>query len=396
MMLNRKIHLLIPVILLIFSNCSKSEVNIPVKKEVIDGVVHLMNPELPLKGHITLEITKIRELNPYDTEEFGLGWIDFKRDSDGEVMLYYSTGSEVHRFSSENTYLGNLTRQGQGPGEFSDGQFLNPFYVNNQIYVTGGRKLSRFEKNGNLFDERKTGQNPMIFVDENRFFVLKSEGLGDGWNVKILLMNMTSETIENFNETIFFQKENVGRIEEKGGNAGYSHPWGIPDILYSFDSFNQRMFVCLNTEYKIYAKNLSGETEYVVERPYKKVNITEGDKKKILTSYFQREPDKWMVDSFPDTLVSIKNIKSLPNGYLAVYRVVGINKYEIDIFNPDGHYIYSASPLEDIALDVVKFYGFGFARIKTKDDGFMVYEEYAIQNLPEIFGNPRFGSGGIY
>jgi len=78
MMLNKRIHLFILVLLLVFSGCSQREPNIPVQKEVIDGIVHVKNPELPLKGHITLDIEKIRELNPYDTEEFGLGWIDFK------------------------------------------------------------------------------------------------------------------------------------------------------------------------------------------------------------------------------------------------------------------------------------------------------------------------------
>ncbi|MFC2161371.1 hypothetical protein ACFLRW_04400 [Acidobacteriota bacterium] len=378
-------HLLILMILLVFSGCSQRKPNIPVNKEIIDGIVHVKNPELPLNGHITLEIERIRELNPYDTEEFGLRWIDFKRNSDGEVMFYSSRGSEVHRFNSENTYLGNLTKQGQGPGEFLNNRFLNPFYVKNHIFVAGDFKLALFEKNGNLLHERKTGLYPRIFVDENRFFVEKSERKDNGRMNNIILISMDSETIENFQETIFFQRKNVGWIEKKGGNAGYTHPWGVPNILYTFDDFNRRILVCLNTEYKICVKNLSGETEYVVERPYNKVSITGGDKKKILTSFFQDEPEKWMIDSFPDNLVAIKNIKNLPNGFLAVYRVAGIDRYEIDIFNPDGHYIYSVSPLKEIALDEVKFNSYGFARIKTREDGFMVYEEYIVNNLPEIF-----------
>lgn len=182
----------------------------------------------------------------------------------------------------------------------------------------------------------------------------------------------------------FFQKENVGAIE-KPGVGGYTNPWGIPDILFTFDRFNQRMFVCLNTEYKVYAMNLSGETEYVIEKPYKKISITEGDKRDILTSFFQSEPENWQIDSFPDTLVAIKSIKSFPNGYLAVYKVSGINACDIDIFNSEGHYIYSVAPIENVDLDEVKFYSFGFARIKTKEDGFMIYEEYGIKNIPEIF-----------
>jgi len=382
--MNKKIHLFLLVIILVFSGCGKDRSNLKVKKEVVDGIVHLINPEEPMKGKILLEIEKIREIDPYETEEFGLRWIDFKRDTDGEVMLFEPTGSEIHRFDPDGGYLGNLIRQGQGPGEFLDGQFLNPSYVNHQLYVTGGMKLARFEKNGNLIDERKTGQYPRIFVDENRFFTRKTERRDADWTEKIVLINMGTNPMEDFKETLFFQGENVGAVQ-KPGFGGYTNPWGIPGILYAFSNSSQRAFLCLNSEYRIYVKKLSGETEFVIEKPYKNVPVTEGEKRDILASAWQREPGKWMIDSFPDNLVAIKNLKSLPNGYLAAYRVTGIESYEIDIFNPDGHFVYSVAPLESIDLDEVKFYGFGFARIKTKDDGFMIYEEYRIKNLPDIF-----------
>jgi hypothetical protein len=383
--MNKKWHRLLLVVLLVFSGCGKDESNLKVEREIVDGVLHLINPEEPLKGKTILEIEKIREIDPYKIDEFGLRWIDFKRDSDGELMFFNPNGSEIYRFGSDNGYLGKLTCEGQGPGEFTDFHFLNPFYMNQQLYVTGGFKLARFERNGDLIDERKIGQYPQVFVDESRFFIEKTERHDAGRTKRILMIDMDTNKEEDFQETEFFRGENVGWIEKTGGGAGYSNQWGIPNILYVFNSSSQRVFLCLNSEYKVYVKNLSGKTEYIIERPYKNVPVTEGDKRDILISAWKEEPPKWIVDTFPDHLVAIKSMKSLPNGYLAAYRVTGVESYEIDIFDPDGHYVYSVAPLESIDLDDVKFYGFGFARIKTKDDGFMIYEEYRIKNLPEIF-----------
>lgn len=382
--MNKVLSIVSLLILLLTFGCSGNDNDIKVQKEMIEGVLHLVNPEQPLNGSIILEIEKIREINPYEEENFGLRWMDYKRDKDGEVMFFNPNGSEVHRFNPDGKYLGNLIKQGQGPGEFSNFQFLNPFFVNNQLYITGALKLAKFEKSGDFINEIKIGQRPKVYIDENRFFIRKSEHRNIDWNVKISLIEIAPEGTEDFHETIFFQKENVGAIE-KPGVGGYTNPWGIPDILYSYDEYNQRLLICLNTDYKIYVKNLNSETEFVIEKPYKKISVTVEDKRNILSSFFQSEPEKWQVDSFPDTLVAIKNLKSLPGGYFAVYKVTGINKFEIDIFSPEGHYIYSVTPLENIDLDEVKFHSFGFARINTKDDGYMIYEEYKIKNLSEIF-----------
>jgi len=42
---------------------------------------------------------------------------------------------------------------------------------------------------------------------------------------------------------------------------------------------------------------------------------------------------------------------------------------------------------QGVSLDDVKFYGFGFATAETQEDEFLVYTEYNIKNLPDIFQN---------
>jgi hypothetical protein len=363
--------------------CSGNDIDKQVQQEMVDGTLHLMNPEQPLNGNITLEIEKIREINPYEEEIFGLRWINFKRDIDGEVMFFNPRGSEVHRFNSDGKYLGNLIRQGQGPGEFSNNQFLNPFFADNQIIVTGGHKVSIFRKDGSFVDESRIEEYPRLCVDSSRFIVQKREGRNPDWMVKILLLDLASEP----NEVPFYQASKVGVFLKPGGGGAYGNEWGTPDILYTYDNLNQRVYLCLNTEYKVLTKNLSGETLFVIQKPCERINVNYEEKKEILKEFLANELFNWTIDVFPDTLVAIKNIKILPNGYFALYRVTGVNAYEIDIFSPEGHYIYSVNPLDEIDLAEVKFSSSGFARIKTKEDGFMIYEEYRIKNLPEIFGN---------
>ena len=44
---------------------------------VIEGIRHIMNPEVPLKGTIELELEKQLEINPYVHEEIGMRGISF-------------------------------------------------------------------------------------------------------------------------------------------------------------------------------------------------------------------------------------------------------------------------------------------------------------------------------
>lgn len=63
------------------------------------------------------------------------------------------------------------------------------------------------------------------------------------------------------------------------------------------------------------------------------------------------------------------------------------NKFYYDVFDPEGKYTYVIKEPEGISLEQVQFYSDGFAKIETTEDGFQIYVEYKIKNLPEIFRN---------
>ncbi len=379
--MKKRIYLVLMISLFICCGSKEGKV----EKIMVDGVAHIMNPEKPLKGAILLDVEKTLEINPYIHEEVDLGGFYHVRDTDGEVILFNPDKTEAQRFNHNGEYLGSLVRKGQGPGEFPDLQMFWVYFMNGQIWASGALKMAKYDKNGQFLEEQKIGYRPSVFVDENTFFIEERSREEEGLVSRVTLVNLSLDKEKESSETDFFKERDVGWIQRKDRGGGFTDPWGAPDIKFAYGQANQKLYVGLNTEYKIYVKNLKGEILYVIEKPYEHVKVNITDKKKILYWAKNDEFGKWALSAFPDSLVAIKEIKILPEGYLAVYRVSGVQTYEVDVFDPEGQFVYIIKPPEGISLDDVKFYDFGFATTETQEDEFLVYTEYSIKNLPDIF-----------
>jgi hypothetical protein len=248
-------------------------------------------------------------------------------------------------------------------------------------------KLAQYDKNGQFIREIKLGYNPEPLIDEKHFFQDKKRLSPEKSEQEIVLVELSSDGPEKKKETVFFQAENVGMIWSSGSDRrGLNEDWATPFILLSYDKDNEKAYVALNTEYRIHVKNLRGETQYVIEKPHKNVRVSLDDKKEILSIWLERgESTKWMLSAYPDTLTSFKNLKILPGGYLAVYRISGPKMFEIDVFDNEGKYLYVLMPPEGVSLENAEFYDFGFATKEVTEDEFEIYTEYRVKNLPEIF-----------
>lgn len=384
----KKSYTSIALILLLTLVGCKGEKKDQVQIDIIDGIRHIMNPEAPLKGTILLKVEKTLEINPYEHEEVGMRFILSARDKNGEITLFDSNNAEAHRFNEKGEYLGNLIRIGQGPGEFQKFHGLQIYFLNNMIWATSTIKMAKFDKQGNYIDEKKLIPGAFgyirILVDKNRYIARKSEWTDLGQMREIILVNFSGE--ENRIEAKYFKATEEWIIQDREKRRGFNDSWATPSINYDYNSYTQTVAVGLNKEYKIIVKDLGGNTRYIIERPYQRVNLNLEEKKRITNWKPDNEFLKWKLSVYPDTLAAIKDIKTLPKGYLAVYRISGAGNFEIDVYDPEGKYVYIIKAPEDISLERPAFYEFGFG-IQEERDEMPVYVEYRIKNLPEIFGN---------
>ena len=366
-------------IFMMLVSCQKQKAEWKGTIEEVNGVTVVKNPEIPIEGTIILEVEKILEINPYDYQDIGIRNLSSAKDKDGAVILFDSNKAEAHRFNSKGEYIGSLIRRGQGPGEFQQFHGFRIFFMNNQIWATSVLKLAKFDKKGEFLEEQKLDESPDFFVDESRYITSKRQWTEEGQSWRVTLVNLATKE-----DTVFFKAIREWLIRK--GNSGFNDPnWATPSIRYAYCPVRNRVFVALNEEYKIYVYGLEGKVIQTIERAYKYVKVNLEDKKKLLPWAAKEESWKWAFSAYPDTLAAIRDLAVLPKGYLAVFRIVGPKKFEIDVYGSDGKLVYILKLPEGITLERAKFYDFGFAIKETKKDGLEVYAEYRIKNLPDIF-----------
>jgi hypothetical protein len=356
-----------------------------VQFKTIDGVPHAINPAKPLNGTIKLEVERIRTINPYDQSEVGLRMTLFSRDAAGNVILFDPNGAEGHRFDVSGKYLGLVTRKGQGPGEFSPMSGYWTLFHDPGIWVFGGMKVAHFDDSGKLLKERILKNRFLDKVDASHFFarsILWDSQKNGTWTLKLVAFDM--EGAESTFDLL--SALNIGTIKNPAGQGGVSEGWATPNFFYCSDPEQKRIFYGLKQEYKILVKDYAGKDLLVIERPWERIKIGRKDIDVLFPEAAKEERLKWVYSAFPNRFLAIKDIRPMPKGFLGVFRITGPEKMELDVFDPEGRYLYAVKLPEKPRSYQLEFFASGYAVIEYEmADGYAVYREYRIKNLPEIF-----------
>lgn len=82
------------------------------------------------------------------------------------------------------------------------------------------------------------------------------------------------------------------------------------------------------------------------------------------------------------------------NGYLVVSRITGLHTTQLDVFDPDGRYVYKLKLPENMKDMEPRFHGDRLCGIKTVEDR-SIYEVYRVTNLPEFSKNNKTQKNGL-
>jgi hypothetical protein len=355
-----------------------------IEVKTIDGVPHVLNPAKPLRGTVKVEIERTRTIDPYEQPEVGLKYILYSRDEAGNVVLYDPNNAEGQRFGPDGKYLGLLTKIGQGPGEFSAMQGYRVAFLGSNIWVYGGQKVALLDKDGIFKEERKLTNHFYEGIEGGDFF---TENTTRNEKKDLLrTLRFVRCTMGGEEKAIdLLQGENIGMVRDASTGRGFSEGWGTPKFFYGGDSSLERVYCGFNTEYRVKVKDYQGRDLFAIERPYEYVKVSRSDVAKIWPGALDDERSKWIISAYPSRLVAIKEVQRLPGGFLAVFRVSGIKEIEVDVFDEKGQYQYALEFPSDVNMAYMKFLAFGFAAMESEGD-YMVYHEYKIKNLPEVFG----------
>jgi len=176
----------------------------------------------------------------------------------------------------------------------------------------------------------------------------------------------------------------VGSIRRSDGRGGFADPWGTPQYVWAYLPALGIIATALNTEYRIQIRDLDGMLVRVIERPYERISLTRKDLDAMYGDLLRKSDMGWLKDAYPDRYVAFRRIVDLPGGHLGVYRISGRQKYEIDVFDREGRFLYSLIPPEGINLDRADYFERGLFLMESEGDS-SVYREYRVKNLPAVF-----------
>jgi len=372
-----------------------------IKVETIDGIPHVYNGRTPLKGEVTLELEKLFEIDSLEIDKTQPPSFSQFTHSGDRIYLLDRIPVEIYIFDTSGNLQKKFKIKGQGPGEITRVTQFALWPLKNDLLILSDGKAIRFDNDGKVLDEIKFEKRyrGMGMLNENnfigRYLILNPNEKDKSKRQKLFFVRFDRE--ENV-LTSYFEGEGLGGLPIEGENVNgqlvsvlFVNQSLVPDLVYSLDNTRQLIYISKNSDYAVSIKDIEGKLLRVIHREFTNKLVSEEDRKEIVDRQLFRQRDdvkKLIARNLPSSFCAISNIIPLPRGYFAVHVITGPRDYDIDIFDPEGRYIYRLKfPGDDNNFRTRYYLETGrIGSVESVDDR-DIYREYRIKNLAEIFGN---------
>jgi hypothetical protein len=295
----------------------------------------VVNPDKPLKGDWDFKLKKVWTLNKAGDDVFagpGMAVSD-----DGTLCVRDWKNKAYYLFSSTGDLKKTFAKQGEGPGEVKWYAFSS-FSIKDTFILTDMDRFHYFTKEGEFVKSVRGGffqYEPHLFIDENEYMAAPTCNLpgGKGEITHVNLKTGEKKIIKEFS---------VSRERLPQGR----HPiclFGLtPMIRMGYDYENQKLYYGINNSYVINAADLNGNIldTFSVERERRKIS-TETIKKELETFYPAGSTSE-ALKGLPREITHFRKIQVI-DGLIYVFADnfgVHWENQQIDIFSPDGKYLY--------------------------------------------------------
>ena len=298
------------------------------------------NVDKPLNGEWDFRPQKVWQIDE-------VNGIPFERPSElraskDEWLYFHDFDRSVsYVFDREGKLINSFAKQGAEPGEVD--RYINCFIAGDKVAVGTPGKLHFYSKQGNFiesFQNNLFARFPLLFLDEKEFLYVPQEmGQPPGDKIKIMSFDLGAMQDEVFTEFSV----------SSDGTAGPGGPPVIvlgltPQVKIDLDPGAKKLFYGRSDDYTIHISELGGKEVSSFGLDRKRKSATDEDKRKHFekSSIPKDQIDK-IIPSLPDVLTHFMRIQVVQN-QIFVYSTESLarqqDKIAIDIFSPDGKYLY--------------------------------------------------------
>lgn len=307
------------------------------------------NPDKPLKGAWDFSPQKLWEVDEGGSDPF-VRVAQIRVDDDGTVYLLEGKQSKLYVFGPDGKFRFSFGKKGEGPGEY---RFAFTFFiVGEYVIVPSMGRLHYFEKKDGKFVRTEVlptmRMMPRMFLDKDRFIMIPRAGDQADEKDQLVLYDVKTKKRETVLEIESEQPMQLS--SDRGGRrmlVRIIDPSTNPGVVLAYK--NNKLYFGKSDFYKIKAADLEGKEllSFSLEGRERR-KISEAFKKKRVEGFrlnnAKLPPDmaKQMMDSIPDFATYFSGFMVDDKGYIYVFvpDPEKQDSQEIDIFSPEGTYLY--------------------------------------------------------
>ncbi len=312
------------------------------------GVNVVKNKDKPLKGEWDLALKEVWRIDRAG-DTFMANVFNIRVDKNGMIYYLDTKYPKVFILNPDGTLFSSFGRRGEGPGEFRGpiglhvtGKFL--------IVQDQGNELKVFNNNGDYKKMYKLGRDvsPRTFVNMHQYITLRSDfDKIQTWETLELI------DLENNKGTVLATLAAETKVRASGqgpqGRIRITTGGTYTSTRIIIHLHKNKLYFGRNDKYVITRMNLEGKEEMAfsiegrkrkpVSLQYKKDRIAAI---KLRGGRMSKEMEKQLIDGYSDEFNYFTKITTDEKGMIYVYvtDVENITGWYIDIFSPEGKYLY--------------------------------------------------------
>ncbi len=322
----------------------------------------IINPDKPEKGSWNLQMKKMWEIETAGNDVFGaIQEIDITPD--GKVYILDAKNFKIFIFDKNGKFISAFGRKGEGPGEIKNLRMgAQLFSIGNNIIVVDRGRVHFFTRKGEF---KRTAPypfqtKPQTFVSEDVF--ISAPATIDNPRkpeAKIKLYNLKDNAEKVIATFTPFKKATVSE-ENRGNKVMIAIVIGDITPLMIVRYHDGKIYQGMTSQYRIHIMDLEGKpvNSFCIEnREPKKIS---NQYKKELGKQFNDAPQdmvKKIIDGLPETASYFYNMFIDKNGmiYIFVSEPESRSRKSIDIFSPQGKYLYTSEMKVEDGLSIKTF-----------------------------------------
>lgn len=302
----------------------------------------IVNQDKPEKGTGTFNITELWQVSEGEGNPFG-NIRSILASKDGVLCCLDDKLKRLFLFDKDGKLIKGFGNKGEGPGEIKLFRQASLYNAGDKIAVQDSDRIHYFNWEGEFLESKQNlrSRNPIMFLSQYEFITAPRNILAaPGGVAEVKMINLTTGK-----ETLItkFSMFKGGAIQDGRGQAAIIANGLTP--LFELGKFGDRLYYGVSDKYNIEISDMSGKVINSFSLKREKKRVTEEEKAApILRGAKGLAPEellRTLAKKLPDEETYFTDIQS-QNGLIWVFvtQWTRNNSHQIDIFSPDGKYLY--------------------------------------------------------